>query len=139
MCFKYVNTYLTSTQDNFLKEHLLESTRGMAQIDILVDNTRIHESPASSDHIQTYFSIHIKANNKDKQSMRRNLHKDNYTNIRKCSGDFEWNDCFMDKSISECWEIITGEIDSASRIFILFKSQKCKTRKIISLKNNLRE
>ena len=55
--------------------------------------------------------MHTKANNKNKESIRGNFQRGNYTNIRDYLQYLKWNDLLKDKSVTECCEIIMDEID----------------------------
>ena len=60
-------------QDNFLTQHVLESTRGARVLDLVlssqkefVDNIKIQEPLGISDHNQLHFNIKIKSDKKTK-------------------------------------------------------------------------
>ena len=67
-------------QDHFLKQHLLEPVSEDGMLDIVLSfplqllyDIEIDQSLASSDHNQVRLNVHIKVNNKNKQSFRRNF------------------------------------------------------------------
>ena len=72
--------FLLLTQDCFLTQHVLESTRGGNVLDLilsfqneLVDNVKVHEPLGSNDHNQIHFSIKVKTRNTYKKTMAKEL------------------------------------------------------------------
>ena len=123
---------LCLVQDNFLTQHVLEPTTATRVLDIvlssqkeLVDNVEIKEPLGSSDHNQMHFNINIKS---DKTTVtvkqcRRDFRKGNYEEIRKSLALIDWNDKMKNKTATECWNILRGELDSAIDSYVPMKKQ----------------
>ena len=115
-------------QDNFLTQHVLEPTRAARVLDIVlssqkefVDNVVIQEPLGSSDHNQLHFNINIKSVKSVKR--RRDFKKGNYKEIRKSLALIDWNDKMKNKTATECWNILRGELDSAIDSYVPMKTQ----------------
>ena len=54
---------------------------------------------------------------------RRDFRKGNYKEIRKSLAHIDWNDKMKNKTATECWNILRGEIDSAIDSFVPMKRQ----------------
>ena len=107
-------------QDNFLTQHVLEPTRAARVLDIVlssqkefVDNVVIQEPLGSSDHNQLHFNINIKSDKTKVKQCRRDFRRGNYDEIRKRLALIDWNDKMNNKTATECWNILRGELDSA--------------------------
>ena len=125
-------TFLCLVQENFLTQHVLEPTRAARILDIVlssqkefVDNVVIQEPLGSSDHNQLHVSIKIKS---DKQC-RRDFRKGNYKEIRKRLAHIDCNDKMKNKTATECWNILRGEIDSAIDSFVPMRKQGKRSKK----------
>ena len=77
-----VKTLLCLVQDNFLTQHVLETTRAARVLDIVlssqkefVDNVVIQEPLGSSDHNQLHFNINIKSVKSKVKQRRRDFRK----------------------------------------------------------------
>ena len=115
-------------QDNFLTQHVLEPTRAARILDIVlssqkefVDNVVIQEPLGSSDHNQLNFNIKIKSDKTKVIQCRRYFRKDNYKEIRKSLAHIDWNDKIKNKTATECWNILRGEIDSVIDSYVPMK------------------
>ena len=120
------STFLCLVQDNFLTQHVLEPTRAARVLDIVlssqkefVDNVVIQEPLGSSDHNQLHFNIKIKSDKTKVKQCRRDFRKGNYKEIRKRLAHIDWNDKMKNKTATECWNILRGEIDSAIDSFVI--------------------
>ena len=114
-------TFLCLVQDNFLTQHVLEPTRAARILDIVlssqrefVDNVVIQEPLGSSDHNQLHFNIKIKSDKTKVKKGRRDFRKGNYKEIRKSLAHIDWNDKMKNKTATECWNILRGDIESES-------------------------
>ena len=123
-------------QDNFLTQHVLKPTRAERLLDIvlssqkeLVDNVVIHETLGSSDHNQLRFNIKIKSDNTKVKQRRRDFRKGNYKEIRKLLAHIDWNDKIKNKTATECWNILRGELDSAIYSYVPMKKQGKRSKK----------
>ena len=105
-------------QDNFLTQHVLESTRATRVLDIvlssqkeLVDNVVIQEPLGSSDHNQLHFNINIKSDKTKVKQCRRHFRKGNYQETRKSLAHniIDWKDKMKNKTATKCWNILRGE------------------------------
>ena len=128
--------FLFLIQDSFLTKHVLEPTRGENVLDIvlssqkeLVDNVKIHEPLGNSDNNQIHFDINVKSESKNKKTYRRNFHKGNYKDMRKYLAKLDWNNMLMNKTATECWNILKYEIESIIDKFIPLKKQGKRSRK----------
>ena len=124
--------FLFLIQESFLTQHVLEPTRGENVLDIvlssqkeLVDNVKIHEPLGNSDHNQIHFDINVKSESKNK----RNFHKGNYKDMRKYLAKLDWNNMLMNKTATECWNILKYEIESIIDKFVPLKKQGKRSRK----------
>ena len=129
-------TFLCLIQDNFLTQHVLEPTRATRVLDIvlssqkeLVDNVKIKEPLGSSDHNQMHFDIHIKSDRTKVKQCRRDFGKGNYKEIRKSLALIDWNDKMKNKTATECWNILRGELDSAVDSYVPMKKQGKRSKK----------
>ena len=128
--------FLCLVQDNFLTQHVLEPTRAARVLDIVlssqkefVDNVVIQEPLGSSDHNQLHFNIKIKSDKTKVKQCRRDFRKGNYKEIRKRLAHIDWNDKMKNKTATECWNILRGELDSAIDSFVPMKKQGKRSKK----------
>ena len=117
--------FLCLVQDNFLTQHVLEPTRAARVLDIvlssqkeIVDNVVIQEPLGSSDHNQLHFNINIKSDKTKVKQCRRDFRRGNYEEIRKSLALIDWNDKMNNKTATECWNILRGELDSAIERYV---------------------
>ena len=127
---------LCLVQDDFLTQHVLEPTRATRVLDIvlssqkkLVDNVKIKEPLGNSDHNQMHFNINIKSDRTKVKQCRRNFEKGNYKEIRKSLALIDWNDKMKNKTATECWNILRGELDSAIDSYVPMKKQGKRSKK----------
>ena len=130
------STFLCLVQDNFLTPHVLEPTRAARVLDIVlssqkefVDNVVIQEPLGSSDHNQLHFNIKIKSDKPKVKQCRRDFRKGNYKEIRKRLAHIDGNDKMKNKTATECWNILRGELDSAIDSFVPMKKQGKRSKK----------
>ena len=83
----------------------------------------------SSDHNQLHFNIKIKSDKSKVKKCRRGFRKGNYKEIRKSLAHIDWNDKMKNKTATECWNILRGEIDSAIHSFVHMKRQGKRSKK----------
>ena len=128
--------FLCLVQDNFLTQHVLEPTRAARVLDIVlssqkefVDNVVIQEPLGSSDHNQLHFNINIKSDKTKVKQCRRDFRKGNYKKIRKSLALIDWNDKMKNKTATECWNILRGELDSAIDSYVPMKKQGKRSKK----------
>ena len=117
-------------------QHVLERTRAARVLDIVlssqkefVDNVVIQEQLGSSDHNQLHFNINIKSDKTKVKQCRRDFRKGNYEEIRKTLELIDWNDKMKIKTTTECWNILTGELDSAIDSYVPMKKQGKRSKK----------
>ena len=129
-------TFLCLVQDNFLTQHLLEPTRAARILDIVLSsqkefvyNVVIQEPLGSSDHNEMHFNIKIKSDKTKVKKCRRDFRKGNYKEIRKSLAHIDWNDKMKNRTATECWNILRGEIDSAIDSFVPMKRQGKRSKK----------
>ena len=127
---------LCLVQDNFLTQHVLEPTRAARVLDIVlssqkefVDNVVIQEPLGSSDHNQLHFNINIKSDKTKVKQCRRDFRKGNYKKIRKSLALIDWNEKMKNKTTTECWNILRGELDSAIDSYVPMKKQGKRSKK----------
>ena len=126
------NVFVPST-GQFLTQHVLEPTRAarilgieglvLSSQKLFVDNVVIQEPLGSSDHNQQHFNIKIKSDKTRVKQCRRDFRKGNYKEIWKRLAHIDWNDKMKNKTATECWNILRGEIDSAIDCFVPMKMQ----------------
>ena len=128
--------FLCLVQDNFLTQHVLEPTRAARVLDIVlssqkefVDNVVIQEPLGSSDHNQLHFNINIKSDKTKVKQCRRDFRKGNYKEIRKSLALVDWDDKMKNKTATECWNILRGELDSAIDSHVPMKKQGKRSKK----------
>ena len=128
--------FLCLVQDNFLTQHVLEPTRAARVLDIVlssqkefVDNVVIQEPLGSSDHNQLHFNINIKSDKTKVKQCRRDFRRGNYEEIRKSLALIDWNDKMNNKTATECWNILRGELDSAIERYVPMKKQGKRSKK----------
>ena len=133
-------------QDNFLTQHVLEPSRAARILDIVlssqkefVDNVVIQEPLGSSDHNQLHFNIKIKSVKTKVKQCRRDFRKGNYKEIRKRLAHIDWNDKMKNKTATECWNILRGELDSAIDSYVPMKKQGERSKKTHLSKGALRK
>ena len=112
---------LCLVQDNFLTQHVLEPRVlyiVLSSQKEFVDNVVIREPLGSSDHNQLHFNINIKSDKIKVKQSRRDFRRGNYEEIRKRLELIDWNDKMNNKTATECWNILRGELDSAIVMFL---------------------
>ena len=124
-------------QDNFLTQHVLEPTRATRVFYIVlssqkefVDNVVIIEPFGSTDRSQLHFDINIKSDKTKVTQCRRDFRKGIYQlEIRKSLAHIDWNDTMKNKTATECWNILRGELDSAIDRYVPMKKQRKRSKK----------
>ena len=77
-----------------------------------MDNVNIHEPLGNNVYNQIHFGVNVKSESKNKITYRRNFHKGNYKDMRKYLAKLDWNNMLMNKTATECWNILKCEIES---------------------------
>ena len=95
----------------------------------LIDNVKVKEPLGSSDHNQLHFYINIKSEKTKVKQFRRDFRKGNYKEMRKSLPLIDWNDKMKNKTATECWNILRGEIDSAIDSYVPMKKQGKRSKK----------
>ena len=83
----------------------------------------------SSDHNQMHFNINIKSDRTKVKQCRRDFGKGNYKEIRKSLARIDWNDKMKNKTATECWNILRGELDSAIDSYVPTEKQGKRSKK----------
>ena len=128
---------LRLVQDTFLTQHVSEPTRAtkvlytvLTSQKELVDNVEIKEPLGSSDHNQMHFNINIKSDKTKVKQCRRYFRKGNCKEIRKSLAlIIDWNDKMKNKTATEFWNILRGELDSAIDSYVPMKKQGKRSKK----------
>ncbi len=60
---------------------------------------------------------------------RRDFRKSNYQDIRESLAHIDWNDKMKNKTATECFNILRGELDSAIDRFVPMKKQGKRSKK----------
>ena len=130
------STFLCLVQDNFLTQHVFEPTRAARVLYIVlssqkefVDNVEIQEPLGSSDHNQLHFNINIKSDKTKVKQCRRDFRKGNYREIRKNLAHIDWDEKMKNKTATECWDILRGELDTAIDSYVPMKKQGKRSEK----------
>ena len=94
-----------------------------------VDNVVIQEPLGSSDHNQLHFNIYIQSDKTKVKQRRRDFRRGNYEEIRKRLAFIDGNDKMNNKTATECWNILRGELDSAIDSYVPMKTQGKRSKK----------
>ena len=94
-----------------------------------IDNVEIKEPLGSSDHNQMHFNINIKSDKTKVKQWRRDFRKGNYKEIRKKLALIDGNDKMKNKTATECWNILRGELDSEINSYVPMKKQGKRLKK----------
>ena len=94
-----------------------------------VDNLVIQEPLGSSDHNQPHFNINIKSDKTKVKQCRRDFRRGNYEEIRKSLALIDRNDKMNNKTATECWNILRGELDNAIYSYVPMKKQGKRSKK----------
>ena len=94
-----------------------------------VDNVVIQEPLGTSDHDQLHFNINVKSDKTNVKQCRSDFTKGNYKEIRKRLTLIDWNDKLKNKTATECWNILRGELDSAIDSYVPMKKQGKRSKK----------
>ena len=101
--------------------------------EIIRRHVEIQEPLGSSDHNQLHFNINIKSDNTKVKHCRRDFREGNYKEIRKSLALIHWNEKKKNKTATECWNTLRGELDSAIDSYVPMKMQgKRSTKKHLS-------
>ena len=92
-------------------------------------NVEIQEPLGSSDHNQLYFNINIKSDKTKVKQCRKDFRRGDYEEIRNSLALIEWNDTMNNKTATECWNILRGELDSAIDSYVPMKKQGKRSKK----------
>ena len=76
-----------------------------------------------------HFDINIKSDRTKVKQCRRDFGKGNYKEIRKSLALIDWNDKMKNKTATECWNILRGELDSAIDSYVPMKKQGKRSKK----------
>ena len=82
-----------------------------------------------SSKLDTRISINIKSDRTKVKQCRRDFGKGNYKEIRKSLALIDWNDKMKNKTATECWNILRGELDSAIDSYVPMKKQGKPSKK----------
>ena len=122
--------FLLLTQDCFLTEHVLETTRGgnvliLSSQNELVDNVKVHEHLGD----QIHFNLKVKTGNTYKKQWRRNFNKGKYKEMRTYLANIDWNNLLKNKTETECWTCLKFEIEGIIEKFVPLRKQGKRSRK----------
>ena len=76
-----------------------------------------------------HFNINIKSDRTKVKQCRRDSGKGDYKAIRKSLARIDWNDKMKNKTATECWNILRGELDSAIDSYVPMKKQGKRSKK----------
>ena len=76
-----------------------------------------------------FFNINIKSDKTKVKQRRRDFRKGNYKEIRKSLARIDGNDKMKNKTATECWNILRGELDSAIDSYVPMKKQGKRSKK----------
>ena len=94
-----------------------------------VDNVVIQEPLGSSNHKQRHFSINIKSDKTKGKQCRRDFRRVNYEEIRKSLARIDGNDKMNNKTATEFWNILRGELDNDIDSYVPMKKQEKRSKK----------
>ena len=73
--------------------------------------------------------LNIKSDKIKVKQSRRDFRRGNYEEIRKSLELIDWNDKMNNKTATECWNILRGELDSAIDSYVPMKKQGQRSKK----------
>ncbi len=76
-----------------------------------------------------HFNINVKPDKTKVKQYRRDFRKGNYKEIRKRLTLIDWNDKMKNKTATEFWNILRGEIDSVIVSFVHMNRQGKRSKK----------
>ena len=76
-----------------------------------------------------HFAINIKSDRTKVKQCRRDYRKGNYKQIRTSLTLIDGNDKMKNKTATECWNILRGELDSAIDTYVPLKKQGKRSKK----------
>ena len=76
-----------------------------------------------------HFIIEIKSDKTKGKQCRRDFRRGNYEEIRKSLVRIDGNDKMNNKTATECWNILRGELDSAIDSYFPMKKQGKRSKK----------
>ena len=76
-----------------------------------------------------HFDINIKSDRTKVKQCRRDFGKGNYKEIRKSLALIDRNDKMKNKTATECWNILRGELHSAIDSYVPMKKQGKRSKK----------
>ena len=89
-----------------------------------------HKEPlGSSDHNQLHFNINIKSDKTKVKQCRVDFRKGNYQEIRKSLAHIDRIDKMKNKTATQCWNILRGELDSANDRYVPMKNKGKRSKK----------
>ena len=80
---------------------------------------------------ELHFIINIKSDKTKVKQCRRDFRRGNYDEIRKSLALIDWNDKMNNKTTTECWNILRGELDSAIDSYVPMKKQGKRSKRNI--------
>ena len=129
-CFKrkfHVRIYTNKIDGVVCPPNISETVAGSLMK--LAHRPRIASTMIKHDHNQLHFNIKIKSVKTKVKQCRRDFRKGNYKEIRKRLAHIDWNDKMKNKTATECWNILRGEIDTAIDSFVPMKKQGKRSKK----------
>ena len=76
-----------------------------------------------------HFNINITSDKTKVKQCRRDVGKGNYKEIMKSLALIDWNDKMKNKTATECWNILRGELDSEIDSYVPMKKQGKRSKK----------
>ena len=92
-------------------------------------NTRTIGQCSLSEHNQLHFNINIKSDKTKVKQCRRDFRKGNYKEVRKSLALIDRNDKMTNKTATDCWNILRGELDSVIHSHVPMKKQGKRSKK----------
>ena len=76
-----------------------------------------------------HFNINITPDKTNVKQCRRDFRKGNYKEIRKNLALIDWNDKMSNKTATECWNMLRGELDSEIDSYVPMKKKRKRSKK----------
>ena len=114
--------FLNLVQDSFLSQHVLEATRGVKVLYIVLSSQKeCFDNVNICDHNQLYFNIKVKGVRNRNIRYRNNFLDGRYQDMREYLAKIDWNNTLKNKTATECWNILKSEIDCVVDKFVPLK------------------
>ena len=127
--------FLECITDCFVTQHVMEPTRGMAILDLLltrepnmISSVSVNEPLGSSDHHMVTCVVHQQQDRCSNVVESRDYLKGDYSRIREELANIDW-DTMLTGSANECWTRFKEELQHLEELHIPLRKRKGSKRK----------